>query len=96
LYCAVGAENNKCGGARKSRKKHQTNDNGKKTKLFGHMCRMKNDRLIKQTIFGMMDGAGIRGRPAGRHRRLVRIGDPQIKQNGTGERQVETDGEPCD
>jgi len=31
--------------------------------LFGHKCRMNNSRLIKQVVFGMVDGSGIRGRP---------------------------------
>ena len=35
----------------------------RKLKFFGHVCRMDNNRLIKQVIFGMMDGTGIRGRP---------------------------------
>ena len=35
----------------------------RKLNFFGHVCRMNNNRLIKQTIFGMIDGAGIRGRP---------------------------------
>lgn len=35
----------------------------RKLNFFGHVCRMRNDRLVKQTIFGMLDGAGIRGRP---------------------------------
>ena len=35
----------------------------RKLNFFGHVCRMGNERLIKQTILGMMDGAGIGGRP---------------------------------
>jgi len=30
--------------------------------LFGDICRMNNSRLMKQVIFGMVDGSGIRGR----------------------------------
>src|ERR1700733_10921054 len=62
----MGAESNKL------RSVHMSIDNSKnikqrimerKLKLFGHVCRMGNNRLIKQVIFGMMDGTGIRGRP---------------------------------
>jgi len=35
----------------------------KKLNLFGHICWMNNSRLIKQVVFGMVDGSGIRGRP---------------------------------
>jgi len=31
----------------------------RKLNLFGHVCRMNNSRLIKQVLFGMVDGAGI-------------------------------------
>lgn len=36
----------------------------RKLNFFGHVCRMNNNRLVKQTIFGMIDGTGIRGRPS--------------------------------
>ena len=35
----------------------------RKLNFFGHVCRMSNNRLIKQTMFGLMDGKGVRGRP---------------------------------
>jgi len=35
----------------------------RKLNLFGHICRMNNSRLIKQVVFGMVDGSGNRGRP---------------------------------
>src|SRR6218665_1065778 len=31
--------------------------------LFGHVCRMKNSRKIKNVMPGMMEGTGRRGRP---------------------------------
>ena len=31
--------------------------------LFGHVCRMKDARLVKSIIFGIMEGANNRGRP---------------------------------
>ena len=35
----------------------------RKLRLFGHVCRMKNERNIKTLMFGMMDGVNKRGRP---------------------------------
>src|SRR6218665_3451949 len=35
----------------------------KKLGLFGHVCRMKNNRKIKDVMTGMMEGTGRRGRP---------------------------------
>jgi hypothetical protein len=35
----------------------------RKLGLFGHICRMSNDRKIKTLVFGMMDGRNKRGRP---------------------------------
>ena len=32
----------------------------RKLNFFGHVCRMGNDRLVKQVMFGMMDGKGVR------------------------------------
>ena len=32
-------------------------------RLFGHICRMSNDRKIKTLMFGIMDGPNKRGRP---------------------------------
>ena len=40
-------------------------DNIKKRnlRLFGHICRMNDNRLIKHTIFAKIDGKPRRGRP---------------------------------
>ena len=35
----------------------------RKLGLFGHICRMKDERLIKDVVFGGMDGKSRRGRP---------------------------------
>ena len=35
----------------------------RKLKLFGHICRMPDHRLIKTTIFGIIEGNNKRGRP---------------------------------
>src|SRR6218665_1070370 len=35
----------------------------RKLGLFGHVCRMKNNRKIKDVMTGMMEGTGRRGRP---------------------------------
>lgn len=35
----------------------------RKLTLFGHICRMSNDRKIKTLVFGIMDGKNRRGRP---------------------------------
>jgi len=34
----------------------------RKLNLFGHICRIPDDRLIKQVVFGIMDGKNKRGR----------------------------------
>ena len=36
---------------------------GRKLRLFGHICRMKDDRKIKALMFGRMEGTNRRGRP---------------------------------
>lgn len=36
----------------------------RKLSLFGHICRMGDDRLVKWVVFGMMDGQTRRGRPS--------------------------------
>lgn len=36
----------------------------RKLNFFGHVCRMDNSRLVKQTMFGVIDGTGVRGRPS--------------------------------
>ena len=33
-----------------------------KLRLFGHICRMNDNRLIKHTIFAKIDGKSRRGR----------------------------------
>lgn len=35
----------------------------RKLRLFGHICRMHDNRKIKTLVFGMMDGSNKRGRP---------------------------------
>ena len=35
----------------------------RKLGLFGHICRMKDARLVKSIVFGMMEGTKKRGRP---------------------------------
>ena len=35
----------------------------RKLKLFGHMCRLKDDRLVKHVLFGDLRGKKKRGRP---------------------------------
>ena len=34
-----------------------------KFELFGHICRMNDDRLIKSITFGVMNGTSKNGRP---------------------------------
>ena len=36
----------------------------RKLSLFGHICRMGDNRLVKCVVFGMMDGKTRRGRPS--------------------------------
>jgi len=35
----------------------------RKLNFFGHICRMQDDRLLKQAVFGIMDGKNKRERP---------------------------------
>jgi len=35
----------------------------RKMNFFGHICRMQDERLIKQVVFGIMDGKNKTGRP---------------------------------
>ena len=35
----------------------------RKLNLFGHICKMKDSRLVKEVVFGEMDGKTERGRP---------------------------------
>src|SRR6218665_3028537 len=35
----------------------------RKLGLFGHICRMHNNRMIKELMFGRMEGTNKRGRP---------------------------------
>jgi len=32
--------------------------------LFGPICRMDNQRLVKNVMFGMVDGTSLQGRPS--------------------------------
>ena len=36
----------------------------RKLKLFGHICRMDDNRLVKNVVFRIMDGQNWRGRPS--------------------------------
>ena len=36
----------------------------RKLSLFGHICRMEDQRLVKAVMFGTMDGKTLRGRPS--------------------------------
>ena len=35
----------------------------RKLNLFGHVCRMNDERLVKHVMLGMVDGTRSRGRP---------------------------------
>jgi len=35
----------------------------RKLNLFGHICRMEDSRLVKEVVFGEMEGKTKRGRP---------------------------------
>jgi len=35
----------------------------RKLNLFGHICRMEDSRLVKEVVFGEMEGKIKRGRP---------------------------------
>src|SRR6218665_2949244 len=35
----------------------------RKLELFGHICRMENDRKIKSVVFGRLEGTNKSGRP---------------------------------
>ena len=36
----------------------------RKLSLFGHICRMEDNRLVKGVVFGIIDGQTRRGRPS--------------------------------
>ena len=36
----------------------------RKLNLFGHLCMMKDNRLVKEVMFGMFEGQTRRGRPS--------------------------------
>jgi len=36
----------------------------RKLKLFGHICRMDDNQLVKNEMFGIIDGLNRRGRPS--------------------------------
>ena len=42
---------------------HGTTDHEKKDELFGYICRMKDNRLVKEGMFGTKDGETRRRRP---------------------------------
>jgi len=60
------AEINECGDKAKTwnQKKCCSTDQDRKLKLFGHICRMDDNRLVKIVVFGMMNGKNKRGRPS--------------------------------
>ena len=35
----------------------------RKLKLFGHICRMVDNRMVKNVVFGIMDGRNRKGAP---------------------------------
>jgi len=35
----------------------------RKLNFFGHICRMRDYKLLRQAVFGIMDGKNKRGRP---------------------------------
>jgi len=58
----------------------------RKLNFFGHMCRMQDDRLIKQVVYciqynGIMDGKNKTGRP--KRRRMDDLVDWCNKDIGT-------------
>ena len=70
----------------------------RKTNFFGHICRMQDERLIKQVVFGITDGKNKRGRPKRRwtddladwcnkvgHLHSVQIGDGQEEMDPSRE-----------
>jgi len=62
--------------------------------LFGHICRMKDNKLVKEVMFGMMEGETRRKtmqRMVGRHQGRVWRRNPQTQQEGARLRHV--DGE---
>jgi len=42
---------------------HCAENDREETEFFPHVCRMPDDRLIKQVVFGIIDGKNERGRP---------------------------------
>jgi len=44
-----------------------------KINLFSHICRMPDDRLLKQVVFRIMEGSNRRGRPIRERKRMWKI-----------------------
>ena len=43
---------------------YHTTDHGKETKLIWHICKMMDNRLVKEVMFGTMEWESRRGRPS--------------------------------
>jgi len=41
----------------------QCYDRGHKLELFGHICRMPDNRMLKRVLFGAVEGRNYQGRP---------------------------------
>ena len=67
----------------------------RKLNLFGHICTMKDNRLVKEVMFWRTEGQTRRGRPCrvGRRPGMVRKRNPHTQQEGAGSRHVENGGE---
>lgn len=59
----MAAENYKRGDQKTSRNHEEYCAIHRGEELFGHICRMENNRLVKHLVFSIMDGQTRRGRP---------------------------------
>jgi len=63
----LATENNECRDQTKAwhQKECDATDYGEERilKLYGHICRMDDNRLLKNVVFGIIDGLNRRGRP---------------------------------
>ncbi len=58
----------------------------RKLELFGHICRMKDERLLKVVMTGMVDGSRGRGRPARRWMDdITKLSNCTVHSTGTSE-----------
>jgi len=65
----------------------------RKLKLFGHICRMDDNRLMTNLVFGIIDGLNRRKteqRVDGRHQRMVSDRCANTRHHGSGPFRVET------